>query len=235
VNDDILQEIWDKERKEPKMSRAEIQAVLRPHVRKNAFGLRFLVWIYMAFIAGTLVVQGMAIYAFRTNPVFLTVHAVLTALTLGILGYGIHLSGELGAMDRGDESLVAVLRRRLRFYRTKYEIWLWMLALTLVFLTLAVTTTLDNQDGQYRINRPAIFICFTIAQFLFAYAIFKAGHYPLLRELKAILSDLEHQVTTGTERIKDLKKTWRLWSVLLVILGTILLILGIFRALGWPG
>ena len=165
----------------------------------------------------------------------LAVHAVLTALTLGILGYGIHLSGELGAMDRGDESLVAVLRRRLRFYRTKYEIWLWMLALTLVFLTLAVTTTFDNHDGQYRINRPAVFIGFTIMQFLFAYAIFKIGHYPLLRELKAILSDLEHQVTTGTERIKELKKTWRLWSVLLVILGTIFLILGIFRALGWPG
>jgi hypothetical protein len=235
VNHDPLQQIWDKGRKEPKMSKAEIQGILRPHIRKNAFGLRFLVWIYVAFIAVTLVCEGMAIYAFRVNPVMLAVHAGAALLTLGFLGYGVYLVGELAAMDRGDESLVAVLRRRVRFYRTKYDIWLWMLALTLVFLSFAVSTLADCQEGQYQINRPHIFVGVTIAQFFFAYVIFRIGHYPLFRELKAILGDLEHQVTTGTERIKVLKRSWRLWSVLLVVLGTALLILGILRAVGWPG
>jgi hypothetical protein len=53
--------------------------------------------------------------------------------------------------------------------------------------------------------------------------------------LKAILGDLEHQVTTGTERIKVLKRSWRVWGLLFAILGTVLLILGILRAIGWPG
>ena len=212
------------------MSKAEIQAILRPQIRKNAFGLRFLVWIYLAFVAGTLVCEGMAIYAFRVNPVMLAAHAGAALFTLGFLGYGVYLTGELAAMDRGDESLVSMLRRRVRFHRTKYEIWLWMLALTLVFLTFAVSTLADCQEGRYQINRPHVFAGFTIAQFLFAYVIFRIGHYPLVRELKAILSDLEHQVTTGTERIKVLKRSWRLWSVLLAILGAILLILGILRA-----
>jgi hypothetical protein len=235
VNHDALQQIWDKGRKEPKMSKAEIRAILQPHIRKNALGLRFLVWVYMAFIAVTLVCEGMAIYAFRVNPVMLAVHAGAALLTLGFLGYGVYLVGELAATDRGDESLVAVLRRRIRFYRTKYEIWLWMLALTVVFLSFAVSTAVDCQDGQYRINRPHVFIGVTIAQFLFMYVVLKTGHYMFLKELKAILSDLEHQVTTGTERIKVLKRSWRLWGLALAILGTVLLILGILRAVGWPG
>ena len=217
------------------MSKAEIQASLQPYVRKNALGLGILLWIYVAVIAVTLVCEGMNMYAFRTNAVMLTVQILLTLVTLGFLAYGIHMVAELAAMGRGDQSLVAVLRRRLRFYRTKYEIWIWMVAFTFVFLSFAVSTMPDSQDGHYQINRPGIFIGVTIAQLLFGYAILKIGHYPLLRELKAILSDLEHQVTTGTERIKVLKKTWRRWCVLFAVLGTILLIWGLLRAIGWPG
>jgi hypothetical protein len=65
--------------------------------------------------------------------------------------------------------------------------------------------------------------------------IVKIGHYPFLRELKAILSDLDHQVTTGTERIEVFRRSWRRWAIFFAVLGTILLILGILRAVGWPG
>ena len=237
MNHDVLQQIWDKGRKDPKMSKAEIQAILRPQVRKNAFGMRFLVWIYTACIAVTLVVEGMAVYAFRANPVMLAAHAGTAVLTLGFLGYGVYLIGELAAMDRGDQSLVTVLRRRVRFYRAKYEIWLWMLALTVVFLSFALITMRHNQDGQGRIDRgiDLIDVGVAVAQLLAVYAVLKVGHYPLVRQLKAILSDLEHQVTTGTERIQGLKRSWRVWGLLLAILGTVLLILGILRAVGWPG
>lgn len=232
---DIIQEIWNKGRKEPTMTKAEIQALLRPQVRKNALGMGFMLWLYLTFIAGTLVCEGMNIYAFRTNAVMLTVQIVMTLCTLGFLAYGIHMVGELAAINRGDQSLVTVLRRRLRFYGRKYDVWLWMVAFTLVFLSFAVSTMQDSEDGRYRINLPGVFLGVTVAQLLFAYAILKIGHYPLLRELKAILSDLEHQVTTGTERIKVLKRSWRLWGVLFAVLGTILLILGILKAAGWPG
>jgi hypothetical protein len=192
------------------------------------------VWTYLAFIAGALVCEGMSLYAFRTNPVMFAVLAAMTLLTLSFLGYGIHLVGEMAAIDRCDESLVVVLRRRLRFYRTKYEAWLWMLALNLPFLTFAVSAMRDSQDGHYQINRPGLFVAVTVCQFLFMYVVLKIGHYPLTREQKAILNDLENQVTTDTDRVKTLKRTWRLWSLLLAVLGVILMVLGILRAVGWP-
>ena len=212
------------------MSKAEIQTLLQPQIRKSALGWNVLVWTYLAVIAGTLVCEGMNIYAFRANAIMLTVGILLTVLTLGFLAYGIHITRELAAIDRADESLVAKLQRRLRFHRTKYEIWLWMVALSIAFLSFAVSTMADADQDPYRINHPAVFIGVTLGQILFAYTILKIGHYPLVRESKAILADLQNQVTTGTDRIKALKKAWRLWTLLFVVLGTVLLIWGISRA-----
>jgi hypothetical protein len=120
---------------------------------------------------------------------------------LGFLAYGVQLLRELVAMDEADESLVAKLKRRLRFHRTKHEIWLWMIALTVVFLSFAVSTMVDAQDGQYRINRPTVFVGVMLGQLFFMYAALKIGSYPFVRETKAILSDLENQVTTSTEDV----------------------------------
>jgi hypothetical protein len=138
----------------------------------------------------------------------------------------------LTAIDLVDESLVAKLQRRLRFHRTKFEIWLWMIAFTVAFLGFAVSTILDAQDGQYRINRPGVFVGITLGQILFMYAVLKIGQYPFVRESKAILSDLESQVTTGTDGVKALKRTWFAWGVLFAVLGAILLVWGILRAVG---
>jgi cytochrome bd-type quinol oxidase subunit 2 len=154
----------------------------------------------------------------------------MTLLTIGFLVYGIYILGELGAIQRVDDSLVAVLRRRLRFYRTKYEVWLWMLAVMIPFLSFSVSTLADVQDGQYRINRPEIFAGVTVAQLIFMYVILKIAHYPFIRQQQAVLSDLENQVTTATDRVQASRKTWRWWGVALVAIGTALLILGILRA-----
>jgi len=217
------------------MTTTEIQAILQPQIRKSALGWRLVLWTYLAVIAGTLVCEGMNIYAFRTNPIMLTVGILLTFFTLGFLAYGIHIARELATIDQADESLVAKLQRRLRFHRTKCEIWLWMIALTAAFLSFAVSTMVDAQDGQYRINRPGVFIGVILGQILFTYAALKTGHYPFVRESKAILTDLENQVTTGTDQIKAFKRTWRLWTLLLVVLFTIFLIWGICSAITWPG
>lgn len=217
------------------MTKAEIQAILQPQIRKSALGWSIAMWTYLAVIAGTLVCEGMNMYAFRTNPIMLTVGVLLTFLTLGFLAYGIHILRELATIDQADESLVAKLQRRLRFHRTKCEIWLWMIALTVAFLSFAVSTMPDAQDGQYRINRPGVFIGVTLGQILFMYAVLRIAQYPFVRESKAILSDLENQVTTGTDQVKAFKRTWRLWGLLFAVLGTILLIWGICRAISWPG
>ena len=90
---------------------------------------------------------------------------------------------------------------------------------------------MDADDGQYRVNHPLVFSGIMLGQLLFMYVALKVGSYPFWRETKAMLSDLENEVTTGTEQLQTFRRSWRLWTLLFFVLFTLLLIWGIFRAL----
>ena len=232
MQDDLLQEIWDRRSEEHEMTRTELETLLGPHVRKSTTGWNVMAWTWIAFIAATLVCEGMNIYAFRGDSLILSIGVTATLLTLAILAYGIRMMRRAAAIDEADESLVIKLRRKLRFQRADFEAWHWMVALTFVFLSLAVSTLLDIEDGTYRINKPVVFAGILVAQLLFGYGAVKLGHYPFVRESRAILSDLENQVLSGTELILERKKAWRAWTIVMIALFTALLVLGIWRAMG---
>lgn len=235
MSKDDLQEIWEKQGSTPAMTKADIQAILQPQAKKNAFGLTALLWTWDSVIAGTLVVEGMNVYGLRANPVMLTIQIVLTLLTLMFLGYGIHLIGEMAALDRTADTLVETVRQRLHFYRTKFEIWLWMVAITLFFLSFAVVTMRHNRDGSGHIDRSGfdmIDAAVSVIYVLAAYSLLKLGSYPFVRELKAILSDLEHQITSETDQIRVVRNTWLRWLVVAGVLGTIVLVWLILRMMG---
>jgi hypothetical protein len=126
---------------------------------------------------------------------------------------------------------MALLKRRLRFYRTKYEIWNVMMAATLVLLTFTVNSYVDNDNGHYRINRVGIFILFSGIQFAFVYGLNKIAQYPIRKETKISLSDLEANVMERTKTLVVFRKRWRIWALIFFIIGTILLVLGILRAM----
>lgn len=213
------------------MSSAEIQAILKPRIQSNAFSLRMWVWIYLAVLAVILILNAINIYGYWTNPIMLTVQIGASLLCVGFFAYGVYLLTKLAKIDRADANVLVTLRRRLHFHRTKLEIWIWIVAFTVYLLQLAVNTMVDNQAGEYRINQPVVFIGISIGMVLFMYAVMKIAQYPLVRELKAIVSDLENQVTKSTDRITIAKRTWRLWSVFLAIVLTLLLIWGIMKAI----
>lgn len=231
MNEDIIQEIWDKGKSQKKeLSVQEIEQALRPDVRRQSFAIRLFVWIWLVILFGTFVLDGLNIAGYLANPVMLITQIGLTLLGVIFGGYGIHLLREIHIMDRADESVTALLKRRRRFYRTKFEIWNFMMAATLVLLTFAVNSYVDNDHGHYRINRVEIFIIGSAIQFAFMYGINKIAQYPIRKEMKIFLSDLEANVMEGKEALVVFRKRWRIWIIIFLIIGTILLVLGILRA-----
>ena len=229
---DIIQDLWERGTgKEKRMSREAIEQFLQPRVKRNVFHFKFLVWFYLFVLAAIFVLQGINIVGYQSNPLMLAVQAGLTLIALTFFAYGIHLVEEIGRIDRADESLVALVQRRLRFYRTKYEIWLWMIAGTALLLSYAVNTMVDNVGGHYRINKPVVFIGTSLAMFFGLYAVSKLAHYPVVTELKAFLHDLEAQVTEQTVKVQKLKKTLRLWGIVLAVILTLLALWGLLLAL----
>lgn len=85
-----------------------------------------------------------------------------------------------------------------------------------------VTTYIDNQNGIYRINKPIVFFGVILMQFIFVYVIIKVSQYPLLKEIRIFLSDLEAQVLEGTQKLTEMKKYLQRWRIIFAILATLL-------------
>lgn len=232
MTEDIIQKIWDKGKSlRREMSVQEIEGALRPHARRQSFTIRMNVWIWLVILLGTLVIGALNIEGYSNNPTMLMLQIGLTLLAVVFGIYGIHLLREIRIIDRADESMVVMLKRLLRLYRTKFEIWNLMMSATLVILTFAVCSYVDNDAGHYRINRVEIFIIFSVLQFAFMYAVNKIGQHPLRKEMRIIISDLEACAIDGTQTIATLRRRWRMWATIFFIIGTILLLYGIWRAM----
>ncbi len=59
----------------------------------------------------------------------------------------------------------------------------------------------------------------------------KGAHVPVLRELRAVLEDLEAQFLGRTIALDEQKLKWQRWSYVLILLLTLFLLLGIWRAI----
>jgi hypothetical protein len=231
AEDDLIERLWAERKEEPKMSREEIENVLRLRVGRSTHVLRIYVWIYLTVLMAILVLQGMNLGGYRTNATMLAVQSVVTAFALGFAGFGVYLMGEVGRLERLDENLSDAIKRRLAFFRGKYEAWLWSCAASCLLLIWAVNTLVDNAEGTYRINKPFFFAGVNAAILFGMYALSKAAHVPFVHELRATLEDLEAQVMDRTAAVEALKVRWRRWAYLLVALLIILALLGLWRAL----
>jgi len=232
MSEDFIQKIWDKGKSQNKeLSTQEIEQTLRPHAQRQTFTIRTNVLIWLIILLGTLIFDVLDIVVYSINPTMLMIQISLTLLALIFGAYGIYLLKEIRIIDRADESVIVRLKRLLRFYRTKFEIWNFMMSATLVLLTFAVTSYVDNDAGHYHIGRVELFVFFLVLQFAFMYGANKIGQYPFRKEIKIIMSDLEANVIDGTQTIATRRRRWRKWATILFIIGTILLLLGIWRAM----
>lgn len=228
-----IQEIWDKGKEEPRMSKADIQRLLGKRVRKQLTTFRMSgIWLYAILPAATLVVGCLNILGYRANLTMLIVVSAMMVAAAGMLAFGIDVARRHERMQRQDADLVTTLRHQLHFYRNRYNAWLWMTSVALVLLSLNVNFVVDNQGGYYPFHLSVVFVVAIILQLSIAFGILKVAEYAHLRELKAILSDLELQVTEATDRFDtSFKPKARRWAIVAAILGTILLILGILAAM----
>ncbi len=223
MNEDLIQSLWNKAKgKDPKMSTQEIDAILRRSVRRGWSELQRMVWFYLAVIAAILVVNGMNIAGYRSNPAWLTVHIALTFLAVGFLGFGVHVMGEMRRLENLAESLAELVRRQLHFFKTKYQIWLGLVSVGIWMLGFAVSLYLYNQNGHYRIHKDLFLAFFTIAQLLIIYVLVRVAHYPLLQRVLAALHDVEAQSVEQTQSFDKSRKYRVLIGVLAFILGVAL-------------
>jgi uncharacterized membrane protein (DUF485 family) len=228
-DDKLIERLWAKRKEEPKMTREEISNLLRPRVGGFSRTLKMYVWMYLGVLLATLVLQGVNLAGYITNATMLTVQIAVTVAAIGFALYGIYLMGEARHLDRMDESLGEAVQRRLAFFRGKYEWWLWACAASLLLLNWAVGTMVDNDEGNFRINKPLFFTGINAVMFFGMYGILRLAHLPFVREMRAVLDDLDAQMTDRTRELDDWKIRWKWWSRISAVLLLLLLLYGAWK------
>ena len=235
-NNDLIK-IWKEGNQEMlknrRFERSELEAFLRPRISKAALSLNFNILVYMAAQLAAMVLIGFDLYGYRSNPIMLKVLIPMFIVCSSFLGYGVFLLTYIWQVNHGNFDLTTAINKKLNVYRKHYEVWMWIGAVTCLFLSLALNTLIDNDQGTYRINRPVFFVVISLLVILFIYGVQKIAQRFAVRQIKVYLADLQNDALEGSHQIEKAKKKQIVIYLVLALLLTFLFILGLIKAIGF--
>jgi len=234
-NNDLVK-IWKEGNQEilknRRFERPELEAFLKPKISKATLSLNFNILVFMAAQLAAMVLIGFDLYGYRSNPVMLKVFIPMLMACSAFFGYGVFLLSYIWQINHGDFDLVTTINRKLKVYRRYYEIWMWIGAVSCLFLSFALNTWVDNDQGVYRINRPVFFIVISFLVLLFIYGSQKIAQIKAVREMRVYLADIQNEALEGSHRIEQAKRKYMVIFLILAIILTIFFIWGIIKARG---
>ena len=235
-NNDLIK-IWKEGNmemlKNRRFERSELEGFLKPRIRKVARSLNLNILVYMAAQAAAMVLIGFDLYGYRSNPIMLKVLIPMFIICSAFLGYGVFLLTYVWLVNHGNFDLVTAINRKIKVYRTHYEAWMWIGAITLLILCFALNTLVDNDQGTYRINRPVFFVVISLLVVLFMYGVQKIAQLFAIRQIRVYLTDLQNDALEGSRKIEEAKRKWLVVFLILALILTIFFILGLIKATGF--
>jgi hypothetical protein len=218
MNDELIQALWQQGKaSEPKMSLKEIETVLARSARSGWSELRRMVWFYLAVMASGVLLSGWNYVTYRTNPGWLAALAGMVALLLAFIGYGAGVLREMRALDQPLDGLAIQVKRQMRFFRTRYQVWMGTVAAAIWLVCFGVSLQMYYEDGRYGVSIDGGLVAFSVMQAAIIYGLVRVAHHLLSQRLVAALEDLEAQATEQTERIARSQR----WQTVLLILAVI--------------
>jgi hypothetical protein len=229
-NNDLIK-IWKEGNqeilKDRKFQRSELEAFLRPKLNKITLSLKLNILVYMTAQVAAMVLIGFDLYGYRSNPLMLKVLVPMFIACSFFFGYGVFLLSHIWQINRGSFDLVTAVNRKLKVYSTHYEAWMWIGAVSLLFLTFALNTLIDNDGGTYRINRPVFFTVVCLLVILFIYGSQKIAQFFALRQIRFYLEDLKNDALEKSCRIEKEKRKYFLFFLIITLILTMTFIWGI--------
>ncbi|MBA7707984.1 hypothetical protein ES703_116871 [subsurface metagenome] len=184
----------------------------------------------MAVQLAAMVLIGFDLYGYRSNTVMLTVLIPMFILCSSFFGYGVFLLSYIWQINRVQVDLITAINRKLKVYRRHYEAWMWIGAFSCLFLTFALNTLIDNDQGTYRINRPVFFAVICLLVLFFIYGAQKIAQFVAISQIRVYLEDLQNEVLEGSRQLQEVRRKRLVVFMIFALILTILFILGIIKA-----
>ena len=218
--------------KNRRFERSELEGFLKPRISKAALSLNLNILVYMAAQTAAMILIGFDLYGYRSNQIMLKVLIPMFIVCSSFFGYGVFLLTYIWQVNHGNYDLVTAIKRKLKVYRTHYEVWMWIGAVSLLILTFALNTLIDNDQGTYRINHPVFFAIICLLVILFIYGSQKIAQFFAIKQIRVYLTDIQNDVLEGSCRFEETRKLKLIIFIILFIILTITFIWGLIRAYG---
>lgn len=232
-NHDLIK-IWKEGNQEilknKRFDRCELETFLKPKINKTTLSLNLNILVYMTAQAAAAVLIGFNLYGYRSNPLMLNVLIPMLIVCSSFFGYGVFLLGCIWQINHTGFDLVTAVNRKLKVYRTYYEAWMWIGALSVLFLSFALGTLIDNDGGTYRINKPVFFTVVSLLVILIIYGSQKVAQFFAIRWIKVYLEDLQNDALEKSCRLQKEKRKYMLFFLIIALILTLTFIWGIIRA-----
>lgn len=232
-NGDLIR-IWNEGNQEilknRRFERSELEAFLKPKVGKATLRLNLNILVYMAVQLAAMILIGFDLYGYRSNTVMLTVLIPMFILCSSCFGYGVFLLSYIWQINRVQVDLMTAINRKLKVYRRHYEAWMWIGAFSCLFLTFALNTLIDNDQGTYRINHPVFFAVICLLVLFFIYGAQKIAQFFAISQIRIYLEDLQNEVLEGSHQLQEVRRKYRIVFMIFALILIILFILGVIKA-----
>ena len=232
-NDDLIK-IWKEGNqeilKDKRFQHSELEALLKPRINKTTLSLNLNILVYMIAQLAAMVLIGFGLYGYRSNPVMLKVLIPMLIVCSSFFGYGVFLLSCIWQINHGSSDLVTAVNRKLKVYRTYYEAWMWIGAVSTLCLIFALGIMVDYDGGAFRINKPVFFTVVSLLVLLFIYGSQKVAQSFALRQIKVYLADLHNDALDGSARLEKEKRKYMLFFLIIALILTLTFIWGIIKA-----
>ncbi len=234
MDTDHLFMIWKEGNKKifshQKTSKKMITQILDKKTHKTLKYINFNLIFHWTTQLIALILISMNFVGYKSNPGILWALVVQLGITLGVIFYGIYVFIKFRDTNNYSENLMSLITKQLRFFKTYYEAWIILTALTVLILIFNINILIDNMNGHYPINKVGFFVVVNIMVFFFIYATQKINILWRYKSLSANLQDLKNGMLEQSLKIERSQKSQLWFWVFLAILGLILFLIGAIQA-----
>ena len=215
----MWQEGNDRLFRDEKTNRQMITKYLSEKTLKGNRSMQFNLIFYGAIQVANIILLSMNLAGYQNNTALVWVLISQLVLTIGILVFSMDLFYKFREINNYSDSLQNLIKKQLWFYRRPYEIWLVLVALSVIILISNLNLYVDNDNGSYVIYNKAKFAVGTLAVFAFIYGTLKVASLFGLRRLKAYLADLQQGALERSKEMERSRKRYLwLWVVVFLLL-----------------
>jgi hypothetical protein len=232
---DELIHMWQEESdrlfRDEKTDRNMITQYLNEKTLKGNRSIKFNLIFYGLIQVANIVLLSMNLAGYLNNTAIIWILLPMLVITIGILVYGMDVFYKFREINNYSDSLQNLIEKQLWFYRRPYEFWLVLASISVIILSMNINLYVDNDNGSYVIYNKLKFAGMTLGMFIFIYGALKLTSQLGLRKLKAYLSDLRAGSLDQSKQIEQGQKKFLWLWVLVFILLTVIMILGLIKAL----